>query len=177
MIPEVGPVIHEIADEIRSVSKGAVLLSEIAVSDEHLDFIHKNLSKILYGPDTDDYCIVSAYAMMEIGTRCYIGKELWPGIEEECDKSLGRKFDYSDSEHEEWFERFKKGVTLLGMEWNFGVGRIRVDNILVHTFVPDVQLGKFMKFVDEFYNNVLGGSLEGLDEYLPLVPALVLRSQ
>ena len=60
MIPEVGPVIHEIADEIRSVSKGAVLLSEIAVSDEHLDFIHKNLSKILYGPDT--------------------GKELWPGI-------------------------------------------------------------------------------------------------
>lgn len=177
MIPEVGPVIHEIADEIRSVSKGAVLLSEIAVSDEHLDFIHKNLSKILYGPDTDDYCIVSAYAMMEIGTRCYIGKELWPGIEEECDKSLGRKFDYSDSEHEEWFERFKKGVTLLGMEWNFGVGRIRVDNILVHTFVPDVQLGKFMKFVDGFYNNVLGGSLEGLDEYLPLVPALVLRSQ
>ena len=55
MIPKVGPVIHEIADEIRSVSKGAVLLSEIAVSDEHLDFIHKNLSKILYGPDTDDY--------------------------------------------------------------------------------------------------------------------------
>ena len=174
-----GSIIHEIAEEIGNASKDAVLLSEIAVSSEHMDYIHRNLFRILSGPDSDDYCIVSAYALMDVGTRNYEGKELWPGVERECRDSagpFGTEFTFNSNDHKTWFNRFKKGVTALGMKWNFDVGRIQVDNILVHTFVPDVQMDKFMKFVDGFYNNVLDGSLDDLDEYLPLIPTLVSRS-
>ena len=149
------------------------MLSEVTVPREDLELIRSNLNYILDGPDVDYLCILSAFALMDIGTKDYEGKELWPGVEKAYCESVGSHMDFTPSDHKEWFSRFKKGVSALGMEWNFNVGRIQVDNILVHTFVPDVQLNKFMRFVHGFYIKILDGSLDNLEESLDIVPVLM----
>ncbi len=86
-----------IAEKIINESYGSVLISEITIPAEDLEYVYRHLFHILndtpysflHGLSPGHLDILSAFALVNIGIRNYKGKELWPAVDKACCESIG----------------------------------------------------------------------------------------
>ena len=158
---------QEIADKIRESCVGISFLSEVNLDDDDLEFVCENARNISFSniPSSN---ILTAYILVYAG-REYDGS-YWPHLE----KLLG--MDTNQNDRDILMNSFYEGLNELGLnKENLETPR-HIEQILVHTVVPDreVYMNNFFSFISSFYKDVLNFELpDDCSEAFELLSAIV----
>lgn len=156
--------IQRLAGLIRVGAAGKKFLSDIELSESDMDLIRCNIGRIVTWPERSiDVDVVTAYAIVDVGVRCY-STSLWIPFNEVC-SSTGAVCDTSAvSFHKEIKNRFRTVILEeLGLDPYVDTPNDR-EWILIQCFVPNSDLDGFFRFCYKYCHEILSLETDGLDE-------------
>jgi|GEM_PF-6003038 len=154
--------IHRLADNIRRGVEGKRFLSDADIDDVDIEIIRNNIGKIsMWHSESNDACIVVAYAMVDVGVRRY-ESSFWEPFEEECKNTGLGLTEYLPNLRNRMKTSFFTAIDSLGLDPHIDTPRER-EWILIQCFVPNSDLDGFFRFCFNYCDNVLGFDTDDLD--------------